>query len=204
MAIGIVNGNRVNGFDSDQANHIGMAGEMMYKAGSQDSSKELKDIVMEVLAGKVEDVQEHASGSYTETSARVRKNSSCLLEFGHMNWPTLTKSHRRSIAVEKGALFLVLFLAVGLGCSLFQFHCREDDPHELLMDKSKVYMKEGVNYITKEERHCEERKGELNRSRVERKQDSDMKVKVSHEDLANRAPDTEGLDLPSEVRVIQP
>ena len=100
LAIGIVN--------------IGMGGEMMYKAGSQDSSKEKKDIVMEVLAGKVEDVQEHASGSYTETSARVRKNSSCLLEFGHINWPTSTKSHRRSIAVEKGALFLVLFLAVGL------------------------------------------------------------------------------------------
>ena len=132
LAIGIVSSNshRVNGFDPDQANHIGMGGEMMYKAaciktgadmdrtvcvraeykaGSQGSSKKKKDIVMEVLAGKVEDVQEHASGSYTETSARVRKNSSCLLEFGHMNWPTLTKSHRRSNAVEKGALFLVLF-----------------------------------------------------------------------------------------------
>ena len=159
------------------------------KAGSMYSRQEVKDIAMGVLAGLVEDVQEHASslGSYTETSARVRNSSSCLPESGHMNWPSSkTKSVRRCIAVEKGALFLVLFLAAGLGCSLSQFWCREDDPHELLMDKSKVYMKEGIIFNNKEKQHCEEQKVELNSSRVERKQSSDVKVKASHEDLANR------------------
>ena len=66
-----------------------------YEAGSHDSSKQVKDVGMEVLAVTVEDVQEHAN-SYTKTSARVRNSSSCLPESGHMNWPTITRRRRSS------------------------------------------------------------------------------------------------------------
>jgi hypothetical protein len=41
------------------------------------------------------------------------------------------------------------------------------------MDK-RVYMKEGIIVINKEEQHCEEQKVEVNSSRVERKQGSDV------------------------------
>jgi hypothetical protein len=170
-----------------------------HKAGSMYYSQEVIDIAMGVLARLVEYVQEHASsfGSYIETSARVWNSSYCLPESGHMNWPTTTK---RRNAVENGSLLLALCIAAVLGCSLSHFWCREGDPNEPLMDRSKVYMKEGIIFINKEEQHCEEQKAEINSSRVDRKQSYDVKVKASHKDLAKNAPDTKGLDHPADVQ----
>ena len=97
--------------------------------------------------------------------------------------------------MENGALFLVLFLAAGLGCSLYQFQCGDDDPHELLMAESEVYMRGNIIFINWEEHHCEERKVELNSSREERGQSSDVKVKASSKYLADRTSQTAGLFL---------
>ena len=103
-------------------------------------------------------------------------STSCLLKFGHINWPANPKTHRRIITVEYGAFLLVLFLAAGLGCSLFQIRCREDDPRELMLAESQVYLKENIIHI-KEEKHCVEHI-RLNSSRVMKKQSSDVKVKA--------------------------
>ena len=89
-------------------------------------------------------------------------------------------------------LVLVLFLAAVLGCSLPHYWCREDDPHEQLMDK-RIYRREGTIFANNEE----EKGVELNSSTVDMKHGSEVKVKASHEDLANMAPDTTGLDLPA-------
>ena len=146
-----------------------------YDKAGRDSSQEVKDAAMRVTAGLVEDVQEQHASSCTETSVRGWNSTSCLLEFGHINWPANPKTHRRIITVEYGAFLLVLFLAAGLGCSLFQIRCREDDPHELLLAESQVYLKENIIHI-KEEKHCVEHI-RLNSSRVVKKQSSDVKVK---------------------------
>ena len=67
----------------------------------------------------------------------------------------------------------------------------KDNPHELLMDESKVYMKEGMNYITEEEWHCEEQTVKIYSWRGDKMQIS--YVKVQTQDIADRAPETKGL-----------
>ena len=91
------------------------------------SSQEVRYIVIEVLDGMVENIQEHASSldSYTETL---------------LAWPPT------QIATKEELLW----------CRMLSAPIWKDNPHELLMDESKVYMKEGMNYITEEEWHCEE------------------------------------------------
>ena len=66
------------------------------------------------------------------------------------------------------------------------------------MAESQVNRREGIIFIKKEEQqHCEEKKVELNSSRVERRQRSDVKVKASSKYLADRAPETVELTLPA-------
>ena len=58
LAIGIVSSNshRVNGFDPDQANHICMGGEKMYKAAATEIGVNMDKIVHVFAAVKFEDV----------------------------------------------------------------------------------------------------------------------------------------------------
>ena len=122
-----------------------------YGAGSYVSSKEVKDDVTEALAGLMEDVQEHYSSlcSYTETSERMGNSSSCWPESGHINWPS-SRTKSRSFS-RRCVLVLVLFLAAVLGCSLSHYWCREDDPHEQLMDK-RVYRRRAPSSPTRRRR----------------------------------------------------
>ena len=96
--------------------------------------------------------------------------------------------------LRRCVLVLVLFLAAVLGCSLSHYWCREDDPHEWLMEK-RVYMKGGIIFINEVEQHCEEQRVRVNSSKVARKKGSDVKVKASSKYLVVRTSQTAGLSL---------